>query len=448
MLNIELLRSDDILNGISPPEKLELCAKLLRLCAALEDAAKLGNESAREYMAFVSEAVEAFGTGAQLRQLTEELLSGESLSDSERLGAWKAAAETAVSAAVGAASAAAEGLIDEQLGPDVGEAVLASDLPDADKGALLLGLSLPARVSAPVFSYAYMRLAFTLDRALQTKLGLKRPEYVFDEAEETTLERCPVCGGTDSFPVYNAFSYIMNSFEAPFSPAKLWMQCPSCGNMHTYGFPKSRLRSGPGNGELVAPREGAYVAAAQQPRSLSIWGGILSSLSEYTDGRELLEVGIGSGELIAAALELGFDVSAVEISREQAQYAADMLGVPIWSGDMLDFDSDRQFDVITMGDVIEHVSDPRAALVKARGLLRDGGVLWLSTPNFESGFTRMMKYNDAMWCEPSHITWFSFETLRALLAETGFEVCEYAVSGRYNGSMELIARTLNREAAN
>ncbi|MDR2421271.1 MAG: methyltransferase domain-containing protein [Oscillospiraceae bacterium] len=428
------------MDGTSPAEKLELCAKLFRLCAVVTDDNGQGDAERREYITFVGEAVEALATGVRLNRPADEILSGGDISGNARIGMWRTTAESALSAVVGAASAAAEGQISEQLGADIGEAVIASRLPEGSKSVLLLGLSLSARASAPVFSYTYMRLAFSIDDALQTKIGLKRPEYVFDGGEEALLERCPVCGGADSVPVYNAFSYMMNHFGAPFSPAKLWVQCRDCGNMHTYGFPGRHLRSGPGGGELIAPREGAYAPASKQPVSLPVWGKILSSLAEYTSGRELLEVGIGAGELIATALEFGFDVSAVEISEEQARYAADMLGIPIWRGDMLDFDTERRFDIITMGDVIEHVSDPRAALVKAHGFLRDGGVLWLSTPNFESGFTRMMKFGDAMWCEPSHISWFSFDTLRALLSETGFEVREYSVSGRYNGSMELTAQ--------
>ena len=91
-----------------------------------------------------------------------------------------------------------------------------------------------------------------------------------------------------------------------------------------------------------------------------------------------------------------------------------------------------------MGDVIEHVTDPEAALKNAYRLLDDDGVLWLSTPNFESSFTRMKKFTDAMWLEPSHISYFNYNGLEALLEKCGFTVREYAVSNRYNGSMELI----------
>ena len=91
-----------------------------------------------------------------------------------------------------------------------------------------------------------------------------------------------------------------------------------------------------------------------------------------------------------------------------------------------------------MGDVIEHVTDPEKALRNAYDLLEEDGVLWLSTPNFESSFSRMMKFHDPMWLEPYHISYFNRAGLEALASKCGFILREYSVSQRYNGSMELI----------
>ena len=122
-----------------------------------------------------------------------------------------------------------------------------------------------------------------------------------------------------------------------------------------------------------------------------------------------------------------------------AQKASDILGIPIWRADFLEFETDERYDIITIGDVIEHVADPQALLDRAYQLLKPDGALWLSTPNYESSWTRMMKFSDAMWCEITHVTWFSRATVERLLSEHGFELREYAVSARYNGSMEIVA---------
>lgn len=115
-----------------------------------------------------------------------------------------------------------------------------------------------------------------------------------------------------------------------------------------------------------------------------------------------------------------------------------MLNVPIWNGDFLNYSSEKKYSIITMGDVIEHVSSPEAALKNAYELLEEDGVLWLSTPNYESAFSRMLKFNDPMWCEPHHITYFSYIGLANLAEKCGFKVVDYQICSRYNGSMELI----------
>lgn len=149
-------------------------------------------------------------------------------------------------------------------------------------------------------------------------------------------------------------------------------------------------------------------------------------------------MGIGEGCLLAVALEMGYAADAVEIVAQSAQEVADILRIPIWNGDFLDYHPDKRYSVIIMGDVIEHVTDPERALRNARELLAEDGVLWLSTPNFEGSFTRMLKFSDPMWLEPYHISYFSFAGIRTLAEKCGFTVREYLTSNRYNGSMELI----------
>lgn len=161
-------------------------------------------------------------------------------------------------------------------------------------------------------------------------------------------------------------------------------------------------------------------------------------------GKNLLEVGAGTGELIATALEMKFDVEAIEISRRLANRLQNLFHMDIHCTDFLKFETDKKYDIVTMGDVIEHVTKPREALEKAHSLLKDSGVLWIATPYFESGFSRMLQDNDPMWREPYHISYFSYDIFKKMLEETGFEVVDYAVSQRYNGSMELFAKKVDK----
>lgn len=264
------------------------------------------------------------------------------------------------------------------------------------------------------------------------------PGYVFKDSPQRIFEKCPICGGSGE-PYFRAFPFRVSNGVYPHLPAKLWMRCQQCGDIYAYHHPEEFLALCE-NMELLQPNKDNYLHTIRNTNSviLSIWADILDSLRKYTDGKKLLEVGVGSGELLAVAQELGYDTSAVEIVPEDAQRVADMLDIPVWNCDFLRYTSEDKYSVIIMGDVIEHVTDPEAALKNAHSLLEDNGVLWISTPNYNSAFSKLRKFEDVMWHIANHITYFSYDGFRKLAEKCGFDVVDYKVSKRYNGSMELV----------
>jgi len=293
-------------------------------------------------------------------------------------------------------------------------------------------------ISAPMQSFLYTLRLFEEQPGILSGENNAHPGYRYRPSKQRTFEKCPICGGTGT-PYFRSFSYQMINFEYPHLPAKLWMKCGSCGNLYTWKYPKELLRPSQSEGEILPdPEKSLSTVETTNGVVLAIWSDILEHLTSYSSGKKLLEVGIGKGELLSVALELGYQPDAVEILPEEAHKVADMLGIPIWCGDFLNYKPKTTYSVIIMGDVIEHVTSPEKALRNAYRLLNDDGVLWLSTPNFESSFSRMLKFQDLMWMEPYHISYFNRSGLEALAEKCGFVLREYHVSRRYNGSMELI----------
>lgn len=311
----------------------------------------------------------------------------------------------------------------------------------ASKRKFLLELGMRCTAWAPEFSWNLMMQVFDTMPPEEQKKEFPYwtgAPYRPGLHPQTELKCCPICGGK-GVPYHASLSGRMNNFDTLFLPAKLWMRCESCGNLYTRYFPTEFLKLG-AKPKVLQPTPNHMVTRSVQASSLRIWSDILNKIRAYTNGTELLEVGVGQGHLIAVAQEMGYDVTAVELIEADAQETADLLGLPVICGDFLHLDEQRKMDIITMGDVIEHLQRPTEGLKKAHALLKEGGILWLSTPNFESSFSRMMKAFDAMWCEPYHISYFSRKGLLALLEQEGFELLEYTVSNRYNGSMELLLR--------
>lgn len=295
-----------------------------------------------------------------------------------------------------------------------------------------------AAVCAPQESYEHTLTLLEEQPGLLSSDNLVHPGYVYKPSEQRTFSSCPICGGK-GLPYFRSLSYQIQTFEPPHLPAKLWMRCGSCGNMYTWKYPEELLALSD-HAETIYPQDGEYLTAVEDTSGgmLAIWSDILNKLCALANGNTLLEVGIGHGELLAVAQELGLEADGVEIMPEAAQKVANMLKLPIWCGDFLRYQPGKTYSIIVMGDVIEHVTDPEQALCNANRLLKEDGVLWLSTPNFESSFSRMRKFYDAMWMEPYHISYFSYSGLKELAERCGFTIREYSVSRRYNGSMELV----------
>jgi ubiquinone/menaquinone biosynthesis C-methylase UbiE len=156
----------------------------------------------------------------------------------------------------------------------------------------------------------------------------------------------------------------------------------------------------------------------------------LERLTGKPAGRPLLDVGAYSGVFVEIAAEHGWDAWGVEPSSWAVEQARSR-GLRVVQGALETADlPDGHFDVVTMWDVIEHLTDPREALLQARRLLTPGGLLVIHTIDIESLFARLMGPRWP-WLMEMHIYYFSRHTLRAMLERCGFHVLSDAPQGRY-----------------
>jgi len=287
------------------------------------------------------------------------------------------------------------------------------------------------KVADPMFCYLNSMKAFRICNNLGEILGIN---YRYDESRlnNMTFDKCPICGSNNSKPLYCALQANTVGEDNRFAPVKLWMKCSDCTNIYAYNFPVTDMKYI--NGHYTRSNNEKRI----DPRyHLSIYNPIFEKIKELTPGNKYLEIGIGNGEMLAIALEWGYEVTAVEVCREDCENVSAALDVDIRWCDFLEYESDEKYDVIIMGDVLEHVSKPVKALQKAVGMLKDEGVLWISTPNYNSAYARMQKWQHCMWHEKNHFTFFSYEGLVPILDSLNLEVKQYRISDRFIGSMEL-----------
>lgn len=108
-------------------------------------------------------------------------------------------------------------------------------------------------------------------------------------------------------------------------------------------------------------------------------------LSWVTPGSSVLELGAAMGYMTRYMKEeLGCKVTGVEISIEMAKYAtryAEQMIVGNLDTDPWDESIEGPFDYVVMGDVLEHLRNPRKTLEKAVRLLKPTGCILSSVPN-------------------------------------------------------------------
>jgi len=172
---------------------------------------------------------------------------------------------------------------------------------------------------------------------------------------------------------------------------------------------------------------------AFEPATLDYYRRFLLRLMKHCrlPGRQVLDIGCGTGQFLTVAREEGWDVSGLEIGRASTTYANDTLGLNVTCGSLYDYQGDPEsLDAISMIEVIEHLEQPTKALQKSHELLRKDGLLLVTTPNFDSLYRRL--FGNRWWvinCEDEHIVFFTLDTLAGMLQENGFEVVDWHIQG-------------------
>jgi SAM-dependent methyltransferase len=103
------------------------------------------------------------------------------------------------------------------------------------------------------------------------------------------------------------------------------------------------------------------------------------------------------------------------------------------------------FDVVTAFDVIEHVDDPRSFFISLSRHIKAGGLMVISTGNFDA-WTRRIAGGRYWYCAiPEHISFLSRDWFQSISAELGLKVAEMVTFSHENASLPV---RLGEAAAN
>jgi ubiquinone/menaquinone biosynthesis C-methylase UbiE len=244
--------------------------------------------------------------------------------------------------------------------------------------------------------------------------------------EYETLRSCPVCRAEGPF---------RDRYDSV-------QQCRACGVFFVNPRPTQR--------EIAASYETGksydFWATEREAREAQ-WKTRLALISDQPGGRTLLDIGAGDGHFLSVARAAGFSCLGTELSQNGAERAR-AEGHEVLVGQFTELDlGGREFDVVTMWHVLEHVPNPGETLERVWQVLRPGGQFLVAVPNEDNAFVndrlgfrrgRGAPIQPPAWGQEIHLTNFQPATLRRALRRAGFRVERMGVDDVY----------LNRSARN
>jgi 2-polyprenyl-3-methyl-5-hydroxy-6-metoxy-1,4-benzoquinol methylase len=161
---------------------------------------------------------------------------------------------------------------------------------------------------------------------------------------------------------------------------------------------------------------------------------ILEMLSGHSPSR-ILDLGCSGGLLAERMRAVGHHVVGVDATeragvrdRTDSFFPADLRdGIPQEVG--------AGYDIVIAGDVIEHLVDPGDALRQIVRVLRPGGQLLLSVPNFSHWYPRLrvalglFGYDRRGILDHTHLRFFTRSSLRRMIRSAGFDILEEVATG-------------------
>ena len=157
----------------------------------------------------------------------------------------------------------------------------------------------------------------------------------------------------------------------------------------------------------------------------------------FGKGKRVLDIGCRDGALTKYFAEsnevLGIDIDTSALGEARVSLGIEIMNIDL-NGNWQEL-ADRKFDVVTAGEILEHLYYPEEVILKVKKHLKEGGLFVGSVPNAFSFKNRLRyllgqkKYTPLS--DPTHINQFSYLELQSILKKH-FKYVEIIGLGRYH----------------
>lgn len=242
------------------------------------------------------------------------------------------------------------------------------------------------------------------------------------EVEETG---CDLCQTAVADPLHT-FTDILYNLPGEFTMCR----CRQCGLMYLSPrpTPQSIAFYYPQNYTSYRPpieQERLALMRWIRRRKLQQRRQFIEQYSQQQSGK-ILDVGCATGLFLNEMMQAGWQGYGVEPIESAAHFAQSHFGIDVFHGMLAEATYPaNSFDAITFWDVLEHTFSPTETLAQAAALLRPGGIVAISVPNWDSWERHWFGRHWQGYDPPRHLYVFTRPTLTALLEEAGFTVLDW-----------------------
>jgi 2-polyprenyl-3-methyl-5-hydroxy-6-metoxy-1,4-benzoquinol methylase len=243
--------------------------------------------------------------------------------------------------------------------------------------------------------------------------------------------KCSLCGGkyhkikfqidlitkTNNTIRINDIDYLIDSQETI-------VECQTCGLI----FVNPRILMQPGRRIVSNQDEKLYFEDTRKER-IVVYSNLIEQLPKWfgKNPENLLDFGCGDGVLLEAALKEGIACTGIEMDDELVTNARKRLHGSYRIEKSLSSVPESSCDVITLINVVEHLTDPAGILLDLSKILRPDGILLIHTPNVNSVQSRILRSRWHHYEPLVHFYYFNNRTLRRMVENTGM-----CVVGHFN----------------
>lgn len=142
--------------------------------------------------------------------------------------------------------------------------------------------------------------------------------------------------------------------------------------------------------------------------------------------KKVLDIGCASGYLASFLKEKGCLVDGIDYDDKYIQEAKKHCNAKVL--DISKENIEGRYDVVIMGDILEHLVHPDEVLLKLKYNLSDNGYIIISLPNIVNIYPRlkilcgMFDYEEKGIFDRTHLKFFTRKSLKEMLKNTGYKI--------------------------